>query len=30
MDVLTRAKKAAMNTNFLDTNKRRIFLTSRG
>jgi len=30
MDVLTRAKKAAMNTNFLDANRRRIFLTSRG
>ncbi len=30
MDVLARAKKAAMNTNFLDANKRRIFLTSRG
>ena len=30
MDVLTRAKKAAMNTNFLDNKKRRIYLTSRG
>ena len=30
MDVLTRAKKAAMNTNFLDHKKRRIYLTCRG
>jgi len=30
MDVLARARKAAMNTNFLDANRRRIYATSRG
>lgn len=30
MNVLERARKAAMNTNFLDNNKRRIYATSRG
>ena len=30
MDVLARARKAAMNTNFLDNQKRRIYATSRG
>jgi hypothetical protein len=30
MDVLARAKKAAMNTNFLDNQRRRIYQTSRG
>lgn len=30
MNVLERARKAAMNTNFLDNQKRRIYQTSRG
>jgi hypothetical protein len=30
MNVLERARKAAMNTNFLDNKKRRIYATSRG
>jgi hypothetical protein len=30
MNVLTRARKAAMNTNFLDSSKKRIYATSRG
>ena len=30
MNVLERARKAAMNTNFLDNQKRRIYATSRG
>ena len=30
MDVLARARKAAMNTNFLDNQRRRIYQTSRG
>jgi len=30
MNVLERARKAVMNTNFLDNQKRRIYQTSRG
>ena len=30
MNVLERARKAALNTNFLDNKKRRIYATSRG
>jgi hypothetical protein len=30
MEVLARARKAAMNTNFLDNKRRRIYQTSRG
>jgi|SaaInl33SG_5_DNA_1037386.scaffolds.fasta_scaffold31367_2 hypothetical protein len=30
MNVLERARKAAMNTNFLDNKRRRIYQTSRG